>query len=167
MNCNKCSKPLRSNNKSGLCTKHYYEDWRSKNEKLANRRKYLKHKEKLLVSMKRYAEKNREKLKAYHAMWREMNKSYIKEQNSLYYSQNSSDYKARAGARKRRVRQATPKWLTKEQIHEIYLFYKNRPEGYHVDHIIPLNGENVSGLHIIGNLQYLPAKDNLSKSNKY
>lgn len=58
----------------------------------------------------------------------------------------------------------TPKWADLEQIS---VFYNNCPEGYHVDHIIPLNGENVSGLHILENLQYLLAKDNLSKSNKY
>jgi hypothetical protein len=57
-----------------------------------------------------------------------------------------------------------PAWADLEKIKE---FYKNRPEGYHVDHIIPLQGEKVSGLHVLSNLQYLPAKENISKSNKY
>lgn len=63
--------------------------------------------------------------------------------------------------------QRTPKWLTLVDYLEIEDYYNKCPKGYHVDHIFPLQGTLVSGLHVINNLQYLPAKDNMSKSNKY
>ena len=57
-----------------------------------------------------------------------------------------------------------PKWANMKKIMEIYV---NRPEGYHVDHIIPLRGKTVSGLHVESNLQYLPALENMKKHNTF
>jgi len=57
-------------------------------------------------------------------------------------------------------RQQMPPWADLDKIKEIY---KNRPKGYHVDHIHPISK---GGLHVHYNLQYLPAVDNIKKSNK-
>lgn len=57
----------------------------------------------------------------------------------------------------------TPPWADLNKIKEIY---NNCPEGYHVDHIHPLRGELISGLHVENNLQYLPAIDNIKKGNR-
>ena len=54
-------------------------------------------------------------------------------------------------------------WSESEEIAE---FYQKCPEGYQVDHILPLKGKMVSGLHVLSNLQYLTKEDNLSKGNK-
>ena len=68
---------------------------------------------------------------------------------------------------------AKPKWLTKEhkkQITDTYMLMRDcravTGEDYHVDHIVPLKGENICGLHVPWNLQVLPAYVNVSKSNK-
>lgn len=58
----------------------------------------------------------------------------------------------------------TPSWADLEKIKVIY---DNCPEGYHVDHEIPLKGVLVSGLHVENNLQYLLAIDNITKNNKF
>lgn len=59
-----------------------------------------------------------------------------------------------------------PKWFETEKLN-IADFYEQCPEGYHVDHIIPLQGRKVSGLHTISNLQYLTKEENVSKGNHY
>lgn len=63
--------------------------------------------------------------------------------------------------------QRTPSWVSKEELASIELFYKNCPIGYQVDHIIPLQGDIVSGLHVLANLQYLTISENASKRNKF
>lgn len=81
-----------------------------------------------------------------------------------HYKNNKSDYLA-SNAKRRAVKiTATPKWANLDKIKEIY---NNCPKNYHVDHIIPLKGVLVSGLHVENNLQYLTAEENLQKSNKY
>ncbi|SRR6266404_3581489 len=66
-------------------------------------------------------------------------------------------------AKRRAVKlKRTPCWANLGNIKIIYI---NCPKGFHVDHIIPLCGKNVCGLHVENNLQYLPAIDNLKKAN--
>jgi hypothetical protein len=58
---------------------------------------------------------------------------------------------------------ATPEWADLKAIKE---FYAACPEGYHVDHIIPLKNGVFPAFHSLENLQYLPAQENISKHNK-
>jgi 5-methylcytosine-specific restriction endonuclease McrA len=86
---------------------------------------------------------------------------------------NPDMYKEMTSLRRRRFRDATPKWLTDTHKMEIRLKYRlaielSRATGerHAVDHIVPLHGENVCGLHVPWNLQVLTQKDNLLKYNR-
>ncbi len=97
-----------------------------------------------------------EKQSAVHALTRERTKQWRRE--------NPGRVKILDRAKKVHIRQRTPAWADRKAIAEVY---RACPPGYHVDHIVPLRGEAVSGLHIPWNLQYLPADENMKKSNKF
>ncbi len=61
-------------------------------------------------------------------------------------------------------RKAVPSWVNQR---EIDCFYKNRPEGFEIDHIIPINNPNICGLHVPWNLQYLTPEQNRLKGNRF
>jgi 5-methylcytosine-specific restriction endonuclease McrA len=78
--------------------------------------------------------------------------------------------RAKLALRKRRCRERTPPWADRaaiQAIYEVAIAYRRAGLDVHVDHIVPLKGENVSGLHVPWNLQIIPAKENLSKGNRH
>ena len=105
-----------------------------------------------------------------------------------YYKDHEKSKKLQLERQKRRLPQAaaytairraiklqrTPQWLTeidKERIQNEYklaaLQSKITGEPWHVDHVVPLQGEFVSGLHVPSNLKAIRGKDNISKHNKF
>lgn len=77
---------------------------------------------------------------------------------------NPKHHLALTTAHKRAVKQRTPTWVDRSALVAVY---RNCPVGFQVDHIIPLRGVSVSGLHVPWNLQYLRADDNRRKSNHF
>ena len=123
-------------------------------------------------SARHYAKnaKNRNaQTRAYYADHREQERARMLE----YQQRNLHLYAANAAKRRAAERQATPAWLTEDHLTMMQITYQmaelmseRMGEKYHVDHIHPLNGENVCGLHVPWNLQVITARDNISKSNK-
>ncbi len=66
--------------------------------------------------------------------------------------------------RRKRIKQATPFWSDMEEIQRIY---NNCPPNMAVDHIVPIAGEKVCGLHVPCNLQYLSKIENSRKGNRF
>ena len=84
--------------------------------------------------------------------------------------------KVRASAEKYHARkiQAMPYWVDKAMESQMRIAYRlaqrlTEQTGipHHVDHIVPLQGKNVSGLHVPSNLQVITAEENLKKGNKW
>lgn len=141
------------------------------------------------IRMKEYIRLNKHKLKEQKAKWykdtieerkskseayRKTNHEKELERYKKYHRENPT--KRLAYSRKRAIRkiQRTPDWLTKEDFITMESFYElaaeltiSTGEVHHVDHIIPLKGALVSGLHVPSNLQVITAKENLAKSNKF
>lgn len=133
-----------------------------KHLELAGKQDPIKKKE----SFKRWREKNIEKLTEYNKNYQKANlhkfRAYNKKHREL--PENKAYNRAKTSLRRANKLQATPKWANKTLIKEIFA---KCPKGYHVDHIIPLINDNVCGLHVEHNLQYLPAVINDIKFNKF
>jgi 5-methylcytosine-specific restriction endonuclease McrA len=150
----------------GSCVECLQEDWVKDN---ANRSKKPKT-EASKAAGKRYYEKNKEAVKA-RANAR--SKDEINQYRKKHKEKNPDYYKALTSVRKRRHRDATPKWITtghKLAMRQLYLqameLTKITGERYVVDHIVPLISDAVCGLHVPWNLRVITQEENLRKSNK-
>lgn len=164
--CKKCASALK---------KQYYLDnterllairneWKKNNKdkiKQTNKAYAINNEEKIKLGLKKYREENKEKRRAYNKQWEQDNQG-----------------KARAKVVRRRTQKmnALPLWANLGAIKEVYMDCESVniaaklagcTEKFVVDHIIPLQGKIVSGLHIETNLQIITAKENGTKSNKF
>lgn len=124
--------------------KSYLKEYKYEKKKEVSRRSYLKHREKAAVY-------NRE-----------------------YRSRNRGMYAALCAERRARRVEATPPWITDSDLSEIRRIYSkcaklnaSEPNSHHVDHIIPLLGDLVCGLHVPDNLRVIKKEENLRKGNAW
>lgn len=135
------------------------------------------HKRLVLCSRKSCANwhsNNSEIVKLRKQKYRLANIDKERKRNSNYCKLNLDKFRAYNAKRRAAKLQRTPKWITQAQLSEIEDFYTIAKmfqmytgETYHVDHIVPLQGKKVSGLHVPWNLQILPATENLKKNNRH
>lgn len=81
--------------------------------------------------------------------------------------QNPDKTQARTAAYRAARLNATPAWFEKSAIEWLYLDSATRAEAHHVDHVLPLQGETVCGLHCLANLEIVTASENTSKQNRF
>lgn len=87
---------------------------------------------------------------------------------SAYKKANKDKVNLSTSMRRRRVRENKPSWANDFFLEEAYLLAKLRTDvtgiAWHVDHIQPLRGKDVCGLHAETNIQVIPASLNYKKS---
>ena len=128
--------------------------------------------EKMKAYKKAWNRANKEKTKAYCKAYSEANKEKKKARDKAYYQANKAQVTRRVRKREKQLKEfQTPAWANMDKMNETYKECKRISEEtgilHHVDHIIPLNGRNVSGLHVETNLQIITAYENLSKRNSF
>lgn len=99
--------------------------------------------------------------------WREKNRDRVRALDREFRQRNPGKVRADRAKRHAAQMQAVPSWMTRDHLQQIRQFYANCPKGMEVDHIVPLRGKQVRGLHVIWNLRYLNRSDNRRKSNKF
>ena len=154
----------------GACVECLKVEWAESNIKRAEYFKQYNRREEVKDKKNEWYEANKEQVmdaaktrpievkREYQKTWKERNTTWVR---------------ADTKARRRKHREATPSWLTTKEKAEIRQLYqiaitmsKTTGEQYVVDHIIPLRGEDVCGLHVPWNLRVITQEENLKKSNK-
>lgn len=129
---------------------------------------------------KKHKELNREKENLQHRLWLNADPDR-KEKYRLQKNQATLNWQKLNPAKKReqiaeyraQKDQRMPSWLNQGhmlEIESVYSYCKALNSiglKYHVDHVVPLRGKNVSGLHAPWNLQVIPALENIRKNNSW
>ena len=107
----------------------------------------------------------------YKRQWAQRNSDKVRDANIRWARENRQTRTKILAQYRARKLHATPVWADQDKILEFYAEAKRLAEEtgteYEVDHIIPLQGKYVSGLHVPDNLQVLTAVANRQKSNKF
>lgn len=151
----------------------YYKEYWSKNKDKA-KEIWTKHNRKKRHLWPEYYAKNKSKIIAYQEQYRNdpMNQEKIRQAKTVYRQENKAHLNALKAAYKASKKGATPDWVDHKVIAKRYDECKllNDEAGYikyHVDHIVPIRGKKICGLHVPWNLQVITAKENMQKSNKF
>jgi len=123
---------------------------------------------------KEYNANNKEVNRLRMQKWRKENPEQNKLNARLWQYKNKHKFAAKTQKRRAAKLNATPPWLNEDHkfmLEEIYELRNLRTQAtgvvHHVDHIVPLRGAEVCGLHVPWNLQVIPASANIRKGNSY
>ena len=174
--------PRTKDGRNTFCKICHMEDRKLRRERLRSNPVYV---EKERVYKRGYREKTVAQRKRYMDRWRADNADRViaykkanydrsRRYNIEYSKKNSAALLAKCRQRQANQIQRTPIWVGQEElwlISEAYELARLRTKitgiKWHVDHIVPLQGKLVSGLHVPNNMQVIPAVENFRKNNRF
>ena len=144
-----------------MCANAAFDKWNSK------------HPGKHLAHVNKWRDNNLQKVQTIRQKWASNNPDKARQSSKNWKRSNPAKVAEQSGRRRAAQDARMPSWLTAADHLEFDSVYKYcaglRAAGldYHVDHIVPLRGKSVSGLHVPWNLQVIPAVENMSKGNRF
>lgn len=184
--CTKCGeeKPLtefhkRAASPDGLnykcrgCAKALARGWHAshRSEANANRKaRYIANREHELAMRKKWRQENPERAAAIVQQWTQAHKAEKAAGDRSWRQRNVGRLNAHSARKRAEQRSRTPEWADLNAIRQVYerarVIREITGEEVHVDHIYPLRGKTVSGLHVHNNLRVVLKEENLRKGNK-
>ena len=123
---------------------------------------------------KEWLDAHAEQYAASKLLWSQNNPSKVKANTKMHRENNPGFSASHCAKRRSKKLTATPNWVGSEEqwlIKEAYSLAALRSKMFgfkwHVDHVVPLQGTTVCGLHTVENLQVIPWTDNIKKHNKW
>lgn len=133
--------------------------------------RFQKNKEAVYQRKKSWLERTAEIRKAKRTIYRAIKKEHIREWRKRHLQERMDYYIAKTAMRRAQKLKATPSWCDQQAIRIVYAeahrVTKETGLPHDVDHIVPLQGKNVCGLHVHYNLRIIPAAENRSKHNRW
>lgn len=134
----------------------------------------MQNKSDIRIAQSKYKELNAGSCAQKEKEWHDSHLAEGQAANRKWKQNNKQSVNTMTAARRSAKLQRTPKWLTQTHLQQIGIFYdaaskltKEFGIKMEVDHVVPLQGKNVSGLHVPWNLQVLPKSINCSKGNSH
>lgn len=180
--CKVCSKQYANTSGKAYREKHSKhlaaesKRWREENRDhwlQLKRESYAKNRDEYLRYGREYYYRNRDSMIEYAIRYREANGVSVKEYMKQWRQENKDKCREYCMMRYAAIRQAVPPWYHQERDDIVKLYAQAREKTeqtgvlYEVDHIVPLRGKTVSGLHCLANLQILTKEENNKKKNKF
>ena len=172
---NERSRDYRNKNRNRLNKMSSERYAKNREERIAKAQEYRRENpEKVREANKRYYHKNKETRRAKNKDWIKRNAESHKDRQQSYqrkhYAENKEYYYVKSAKAKSRLRKSTPGWADLNKIAEIYrqaAAMSTDEVKYSVDHIIPLKGKMICGLHVENNLQIMTLEENKRKGNRW